>query len=271
MSARKQKQLAEEKVVVDRQTQAIKQKFRMNRINKAFGQLSGEELLKPITKRLESAAAVVEEENTDNAAENPDYTMDEFDRTNPFGEKFMLDVPTPPPSPEPSPPPPPPYQEFEADGDLQPLMAEKSARKEWGEPGPVVPEYPHESNLLRTVNKLITEHGDDSGYSVGKKSSPLYGISLADLKKKIRDGIFEKRRATQPLSRQMHDGKQRLKPTPPRKSIKIPPTSLEIEVLSRRPVVEPEPSADEEGFPKQDWETEGSGVAGSLVDRLYES
>ena len=133
MSVRKQKKLAEERAAVDRQTQAINQKFRMNRNNKAFfGQLSGEELFKPIKKGLENSSAAAEEENSDHAVENPDYAMDEVDRANPFGEEFMPDVPTPPPSPEPepsplspppSPPPPPPppaYQEAEADGDLPP-------------------------------------------------------------------------------------------------------------------------------------------------------
>ena len=38
--------------------------------------------------------------------------------------------------------------------------------------------------------------------------------------------------------------------------------------MSRRPVVEPKPSTDEEDFPEQDWETEGSGVVGSSVDQL---
>ena len=62
-------------------------------------------------------------------------------------------------------------------------MEEKSARKEWGEPGPVVPEYPHESTLFETVNQLITKHGNDPCYRVGKKTSPLYFLSLEDLNK----------------------------------------------------------------------------------------
>ena len=74
----------------------------------------------------------------------------------------------------------------------------------------------------------------------------------------IRDGILEKRRATQPLSKQLQQGKQSLKATPQRKSKESPPTSLEKAVMSRRPVVEP--SDDEEDFPEQDWETEDSGI-----------
>jgi len=42
-----------------------------------------------------------------------------------------------------------------------PLMKEKSARKEWGMPGPVELEYQHESTLLQTVKQLITKYGND--------------------------------------------------------------------------------------------------------------
>ena len=46
--------------------------------------------------------------------------------------------------------------------------------------------------------------------------------------KKIRDGINEKRWATQPLSKQLEQGKQSLKPTPQRESKEsLPPTSSE--------------------------------------------
>ena len=43
-------QWAEEKSKLDEQTEEIHQKFRMDKINKEFGQLLGEELFKPITK-----------------------------------------------------------------------------------------------------------------------------------------------------------------------------------------------------------------------------
>ena len=71
---------------------------------------------------------------------------------------------------------------------------------------------------------------------------------------KIRDAICEKRKVTQTLSKQLQEGKQRLKSSPPRKRKESPPTSLEKAVMSRRPVVEP--SHDEEDFPEQDWEIE---------------
>ena len=127
-------QWAEEKLKLDEQTEEIHQKFKMDKINKEFGQLSGEEFFKPITKRLgEKSSATVEEEEEEEQ-EVPDYTMDEFDETYPFGDEFRPDAPTPAPSPTPppSPPPPPPsYQEVvDDDGDFPPppqtLMEEKN-------------------------------------------------------------------------------------------------------------------------------------------------
>ena len=183
--------MAKEKTAVDQQTQDIHQKFRKNKINKEFGQLSGEELFKPITKRLDKKSSTTAEE----VQESPDYTMDEFDEINPFGDEFRPDAPTPAPSSEPSPPPtptppptpPPSYQEV-VDGDdfplpPPPLMEEKSTRKEWGMPGPVEPEYPHESILLQTANRLITQNRNDPNYRVKKKDSPFHNYSIKDLKK----------------------------------------------------------------------------------------
>ena len=89
--------------------------------------------------------------------------------------------------------------------------------------------------------------------------------------KKIRDGIYEKRGATQPLSKQLQQGKQSLKSTPSSKSKESPPTSLEKAVMSRRPFVEH--SDDEEDFSEQEWETEESGIASAdkLIHQLYVS
>ena len=109
MSMKKWRQLAEEKSKLDEQTEEIHQKFKMDKINKEFGQLSGEEFFKPITKRLdEKAATTVEEEEEEEEQEVPDYTMDEFDETYPFGDEFRPDAPTPAPSPPTTPTPPPP-------------------------------------------------------------------------------------------------------------------------------------------------------------------
>ena len=71
-------------------------------------------------------------------------------------------------------------------------MEETSAHKEWGMPGPVEPEYPHESTLLQKVNQLIRKYGNDSNYRVKSKKSQLHGYSVEDLKK-VRDGIYAKR------------------------------------------------------------------------------
>ena len=72
--------------------------------------------------------------------ESPDYAMDEFDRTNPFGDEFRPDAPTPEPTPPPSPlpSPPPPFQYDDDGGDLPPPpppLKEKSTRKELGDAG----------------------------------------------------------------------------------------------------------------------------------------
>jgi len=117
----------------------------MDKISNEFGHLLGEERFKPITKRLDEKSSTTAQE----VEESPDYAMDEFDRTNPFGEEFRPDAPTPEPTPPPSPSPeptsPPLYQYDDDDDDLPPpppppLMEEKSTRKEWGMPGPVEPE-----------------------------------------------------------------------------------------------------------------------------------
>ena len=195
---KKWRQLAEEKSAIDQQTEEIHQKFRMDKINKEFGQLSGEEFFRPITKRLDKSSTTVEEEEEEEQ-EFPDYTMDEFDETYPFGDEFRLDAPTPAPTPPPSPPPPS-YQEVvDDDNDFPPpppqtLMEEKkSTRKEWGKPEPVKKEYTHESTLLQTVNQLITKYGDDPNYKVKSKKSPLFGYSIEDLKKSKRWNFCEKR------------------------------------------------------------------------------
>ena len=186
---KKWRQLADEKTVLDQQTEAIHQKFRMDKINKEFGQLSGEELFRPITKRLDEKSTTVEEEEEEEQ-EFPDYTMDEFDETYP-GDEFRPDAQTPSSSPT---PPPSPYDD---DGDdfpppPPPLMEETSKRKEWAKPGPVELEYPNESILLQNINRIITIKGHDENYTVGESKLGLKGKTIAELKK-IRDGIYERR------------------------------------------------------------------------------
>ena len=207
--------------------------------------------------------------------------MDEFDKTYPFGDEFRPDAPTPAPSPASTPtpppsPPPPSYQEVVDDDDdfsppPQSLMEEKkSTRKEWGKPEPVKKEYTHESTLLQTVNQLITKFGNDPNYKVKSKNSPLYGYSTEELRK-VRDGIYAKRGVTKTVfEKQLQAGKYRLKSTPPQEKRETTPTPLEKAVMSRRPAFEL--SDDEDDFSKQDWETEGSGIADEaekLIDQLH--
>jgi len=150
----------------------------MNKISKEFGQLSGEELFKPITKRLAEKSSIITQE----VEESPDYAMDEFVRTNPFGEKFRPDAPSP------LPPPPPPYQ-YDGGGDLPPPppssqpLEETSKRKEWEELGPVKLEYPNESILLQQINRLITIKGHVENYTVRESTLGLKGKTIAEPKK----------------------------------------------------------------------------------------
>ena len=195
---KKWRQLAEEKSAIDQQTEEIHQKFRMDKINKEFGQLSGEEFFKPITKRLDEKNTTVEEEEEKQA---PDYTMDEFDETYPFGDEFRPDAPTPSSSPTPPSPPPPSYQEVVDDDDddfpppppQTPMEEKKSTRKEWGVPEPVKKEYSHESTLLQTVNQLITKYGDDPNYKVKSKKISIIWLFNRGNKKSKRWNLCEKR------------------------------------------------------------------------------
>ena len=281
MSVKKWRQLAKEKLAVDQQTEEIHQKFKMHKINKEFGQFSGEELFKPITKRLDekSSANAEKEEEKEEEQEVPDYAMDEFDEINPFGDEFRPDAPSPepppPPTPPPSPPPspPPPYQEFDGD-DLPlpppPLMEEAFTRKKWGMPGPVEQEYPSEAILLQNINRLITIKGNDPNFKVGKSKLGLKGKTIAELKK-MRDEIY-KIRGTQPLSKRLQEGKQKLKSTTIPKKREISKTPLEKAVMSRRPAFEL--SDNEDDSYEQDWETEGSGIsdeAQKLINQLHVS
>ena len=248
------------------QTEEIHQKFKIDKINKEFGQLSGEEFFKPITKRLDRSATVEEEEEEEEEQEVPDYTMDEFDETYPFGDEFRPDAPTPSSS---SPPPPPPYDDDDDDFPPPPplLMEETSKRKEWAKPGPVEPEFQHESSLLQTVNQLITKYGNDPNYKVGKSKLGLKGKTIAELKK-IRDGIDEKRRVTKEslFSKRLQEGKKRLKSTSLQEKRERPLTPLEKTVMSRRPAFEL--SDNEDDSYEQDWETEGSGFYDDEAEKL---
>ena len=74
---KKWRKLASKKAEVEQQNDSILAAIKNNKIDKEFGQLSGEELFKPITSRLDKlqvGAAPKEEKE-----EVPDYGMDEFD------------------------------------------------------------------------------------------------------------------------------------------------------------------------------------------------
>ena len=74
MSVKRWRQQEKEKAELEEQEQEIRQEFKMNKIKKEFGQISGEELFKPITNK-----AAKEPEPAEEPA-GPNYEMDEFDR-----------------------------------------------------------------------------------------------------------------------------------------------------------------------------------------------
>ena len=254
MSVKKWHQLAEEKSVVDQQTQDIHQTFRMNKINKEFGQLSGEELFKPITKKFdEKSSATAEEEEKEEKEEKeeeqegPDYTMDEFDRTNPFDYEFRPDAKTPPstppttlkkpptlpPPPLTLPPPtlppptsaPPAYQEFDDFPLPPPPLMEETVM-----PGSSKDETKEEiSNRLRNVRSMLSKYGSDPTYKVKSTESKYHGYDLKRLKeeeykletiKTQREYAEKLLKRKQPLLTQIKEKKTELKT--PKKQKKKP-------------------------------------------------
>ncbi|KAL9976398.1 hypothetical protein ACROYT_G013696 [Oculina patagonica] len=118
MSMKKWQTLAE-KSEVERQNAKILAAIKNKAIEKKFGQLSGEELFKPLTRRFDRAfTAQTDERKKTDAEEGPDYNMDDFDFNYPFGENFMLDEETPPTTPPPSPEVPD-YSMVESDQDFE--------------------------------------------------------------------------------------------------------------------------------------------------------
>ena len=123
--------------------------------------------------------------------------------------------------------------------------------------------------MLQNINRIITIKGHDENYTVGESKLGLKGKTIAELEK-MRDEI-NKRRGTQPLSKRLQERKQRLKstPKPKKKKRNNPNFSCQKAVTSRRPAFEL--SDNEDDFPEQDWETEGSGIEdeAKLIDQLY--
>ncbi|KAL9952823.1 hypothetical protein ACROYT_G040134 [Oculina patagonica] len=96
MSMKNWRTLAKKKAAVERQNAEILTAMKNKAIAKKFGQLSGEEVFKPLTRRFDRAFTA--QKKTD-AEEGPNYTMDDFDIINPFDGAFMPDAETPPVTP----------------------------------------------------------------------------------------------------------------------------------------------------------------------------
>ena len=283
---KKWRQLAEEKSAIDQQTEEIHQKFKLDKIKKEFGQLSGEEFFRPITKRLDDEkSTTVEEEEEEEEQEVPDYTMDEFDEINPFGDEFRPDAPTPAPSPPTTPTTtttpivptsqPPPYQEFDDFPLPPPPLMEETVM-----PGSYKGETKKEiSNRLRNVRSIISKHGHDPAYKVKSKESQYYGYDIEKLKveeynletmKAHQEHAEKLLKRKQPLLTQLQEKKAKLKPPKKQEKKEISKTPLEKAVVSRRPAFEL--SDNEDDSYEQDWETEGSGIkneAEKLINQLH--
>ena len=222
MSMKKWRKLVSEKAEVEQQNDSILAAIKNNKIDKEFGQLSGEDLFKPITSRLDKlqvGTAPKEEKE-----EVPDYGMDEFDLNNPFDEDFNPDeetpLPTPTPSPTPTPtptssPPPTPTSSpppSPTSTPLPPLAEEEEMEltespvekpSKWGPP-----QEPgikgSESVDLQTLSSMLTKNKDNPDYVVKSPKSKFRGYTLADIKK-ARDEILDRRKGNkQPSVRLPH-------------------------------------------------------------------
>ena len=249
MSMKKWQKLVSEKAEVEQQNDKILAVIKNTKINKGFGQLSGEDLFKPITSRLDKLQ--VGDSNSKEEEEIPDYGMDEFDLNNPFDGDFNPDAETPPPSPLPTPPPSPPplppspppsyYTSSPPPSPLPPLAEEEELEEsgaspeekpsKWGPPQELVIKG-SESTDLQTLNRMLTVNKDNPNYVVKSKTSKFYKYTMADIKK-ARDEILDRRK----------------------RGIKIPIQQLMPDVDDDEP----------------DREMEGSGSVdpNALVERLY--
>ncbi|KAL9974368.1 hypothetical protein ACROYT_G011392 [Oculina patagonica] len=119
MSMKKWRTLAEKKAAVEQQNEKILTAMKNKAIEKKFGQLSGEEVFKPLTRRFDRAfTAQTDERKKTDAEEGPDYNLVDFDFNYPFGENFMPGEETPPTTPPPSPEVPD-YSMVESDQDFE--------------------------------------------------------------------------------------------------------------------------------------------------------
>ena len=262
MSMKKWRKLVSEKAEVEQQNDSILAAIKNNKIDKEFGQLSGEDLFKPITSRLDKlqvGAAPKEEKE-----EVPDYGMEEFDLNNPFDGDFNPDEetpsptpsPTPPPSPTPTPtssPPPSPTSTPPPSPSSTPLppLAEEEEMELTASPeekpskwGP--PQKPgikgSESVDLQTLSSMLTKNKDNPAYVVKSKKSKFYGYTLADIKK-ARDEILDRRKGNK------------------QPSVRLPFSQF----------LPPQDEPDWEQEPEREKEMEGSGSVdpNALVERLH--
>ena len=198
MSMKKWQKLASEKAEVEQQNDSILAAIKNNKINKEFGQLSGEDLFKPITSRLDKLQVGDSNSKAEPKEEIPDYGMDEFDLNNPFDGDFNPDAETPPPTPTPSPSPSPPSHHHlppssptssPTSTPLPPLAEEEETElmeeeqpSKWGPPQELVIKG-SESTDLQTLNRMLTVNKDNPNYVVKSKKSKFYGDTLAVIKK----------------------------------------------------------------------------------------
>ena len=200
MSMKKWQKLASEKAEVEQQNDKILAVIKNTKINKGFGQLSGEDLFKPITSRLDKLQIGDSNSAAEPKEEIPDYGMDEFDLNNPFDGDFNPDAETPPPSPTPTPTSSPPLSPTstplpplaeEEETELMEEMEEEQPSK-WGSPQELVIKG-SESTDLQTLNSMLTKNKNNPNYVVKSKTSKFYKYTMADIKK-ARDEILERRK-----------------------------------------------------------------------------
>ena len=243
MSMKKWQKLASEKAEVEQQNDKILAVIKNTKINKGFGQLSGEDLFKPITSRLDKLQVGDSNSAAEPKEEVPDYGMDEFDLNNPFDGDFNPDaetpLPTPTPSPTSSPPlsptstPLPPLAEEEETELMEEMEEEQPSTSEskWGPPQELVIKG-SESTDLQNLNRMLTVNRNNPNYVVKSETSKFHGDTLAVLKKK-RDAILERRK----------------------RGVKIPIQQLMPDV--------------DEDEPDREMEGSGSVDPNALVDRLH--
>ena len=264
MSMKKWQKLVSEKAEVEQQNDKILAAIKNNKINKEFGQLSGEDLFKPITSRLDKLQVGDSNSVAEPKEEVPDYGMDEFDLNNPFDGDFNPDAETPPPTPtstpSPSPPPTPSPTSSPTSTPLPPLAEEEETElmeemeeeqpSKWGPPQELVIKG-SESTDLQNLNRMLTVNKNNPNYVVKSEKSNFTGYTLTQIKK-ARDEILERRKGNK------------------QPSVRLPHTQLPIP-QDDEPDWEQDDEPDWEQEPEREREMEGSGSVdpNALVERLH--